>query len=373
MKPASLALALAITLMVLANAALVPALRAFYDVGYSGRVSPQFVTYDPLSIEDMLATADRVGGRSVFWIGDSIVHGRSLPGGDSPRLLEIELQRRFGPDVHVYNAAMPAARTGDKYAVLLRILAHRPSFIVLELKYLEFSRAQVESLPFRYPYLNGVVAEDPAYADRYRDFARYVSTPLAPPTTPLRNELERRANAILSVVRFRTLLQDIAFSGDLFARMMGAAPDPPIVSRPSAPAAPANIGDPRSTPARDPSNFTPAYSSGPFDAFPNAGLFFADRSLEALERSGVPAVSYLAAINHSLVGSLAADERFRSNVSLVTQIVARHSVPFQIDDAVLPEDRFFLDTEHLTVEGHVAMVQRLLADNASVFQQALGR
>ena len=361
----------ALAFFVALNAALPLVLRARYDIGYEGRVSAGFASLDPLSVDDMLALADRVGGRKVFWIGDSIVHGRTPLGGDSPRLLEIELQQRYGPDVHVYNAALAAARTGDKYGVLLQVLAHHPSLVIVELKYLEFSRAQAESIPFRYPYLNPVVATDPAYAGRYQAFDRYAQPPLSPPSTGLAIAADMEMERLLSIARFRALLQDIAFGGDLFDRLGGAAPDPPILARDYVPPPPGPSDAPPADP-RAPANFTGAYRSGPFDAFPNPGLFFLDRALTAIEASHVPAITYLAAINHTLVGTLASDALFNANVELIDRVIADHRVTFSDYDAALPDDSDFLDTEHLTTPGHVAMVHRLLADHPDVFDRAMG-
>jgi hypothetical protein len=364
----------ALIVFVAVNAAVTPVLNARYELGFvQGRVSPQFAAYDPLSVDEMLAAADRVGGRQVFWLGDSVVHARTFPGGDSPLLLEIELQRRYGPDIHVFNAAMPAARTGDKFAVLLRVLERRPALVIVEFKYLEFSRAQVESIPFRYPYLNRVVATDPGYASRYREFDRHATPPLVPPTAPAEVAFARAVDQFVALARFRTLLQHVAFAGPLFARLGGAPPEPTLPVRRRLPTTITPPPPPLDADPRDPNNFRGAYASGPFDAFPNAGLFFAERSFTAIERAGVPAIAYLASINHQLVDSVVDRALFNSNVALIQQIVQRHHVTFSDYNALLAGDyEHFLDTEHLTSAGHLATVRRILADHDGLIRAALG-
>jgi len=295
------------------------------------------------------------------------LYSRPPSGIGSPKLLEAELRLRYGPDVHVVNAALPAARTADKYAVLLRVLATRPALVIFQEKYLEFSRAQVESLVMRYPYLNPVIAEDPDYSAHYAEFNVHAAPPLTPPSSPTTVAAARAVDRAFSVYRFRGLLQRLSAGGDLFARLAGAPAEPPI------PPVDGPMCRGFNPIARDPASFTGAYQSGPFDAFPNAGLYFAARAADAIDRAGVPAFSYVAALNHPLLGSLATGPGFDRNVGIVDSVFSGRTFAFRDYATLALDDPLFLDTEHLSDLGHRAMVDRLLDDFGPVFARALDR
>ena len=362
-------------MFVLVNAVLPAALSTRFRIAYDSRTPAPLAQFDPLTVDEILDAADRLGGKSVFWIGDSIVWSGSQFGITGPQLLEIELQRLYGPDVHVLNAALPAARTADKYAVLLQVLARRPALVIYESKYLEFSRAQVETLTFRYPYLNGFVASDPEYVNVYRSFP-HTRPALVAPRSQLDVQTEHTLYRWLSVVRYRALLQQIAFGGDLYARLSGEPPSAgpgvsvggPVVGGTDGGRAAPRVPNPV---ARLPENFSGAYRSGPFDAFANAGLFFGRRAASALDATNVPRVTYVAALNHQLLGSLGSDELFRSNMAIVDGLFNGHQFPYSNYESSLSEDSYFLDTEHLSATGHLAMARLLISDHRGVFDRAL--
>ena len=364
-----LAPACALILFTLLNALLPALLSTRYRLGYDAGSPAPLAQVDPLTIDEVLDAADRAGGRSVFWIGDSVVWSSSTQM-TAPQLLEAELQREYGPDVHVFNAALPAARTADKYAILLRVLERRPALILYESKYLEFSRAQVETVTFRYPYLNEIVATDPAYAARLGDFP-YIRPPLVTTRSPLEVSIETTTQRWLSVLRYRALLQQIAFGGDLYGRLAGEPPSeaPPVSIGSSSDGAP--VAANAEAIARRPESFTGAYRSGPFDAFANAGLFFGQRVAATLDQSRVPVIAYVAALNHKLLGELGRDELFQSNMAIIDALFTGHRFPFSNYHQAIPEDRMFLDTEHLTVDGNLTMVHLLLNDHRAVFDGAL--
>jgi hypothetical protein len=138
-------------------------------------------------------------------------------------------------------------------------------------------------------------------------------------------------------------------------------------------ATPRPIEDAQNPAGRLPENFGPAYRSGPFDAFPNAGLFFAKRVAAALDASSTPSTIYVSALNHSLLGDVANGLVFSSNISLVEAIfTGAHPFPFRNYHDALPDDELFVDTEHLTAEGHRRMVDLILRDNASLFDRIFG-
>src|SRR5206468_12352563 len=195
-------------LVVLLNALLPMWLSTQYRLTYDERAPAPLAQYDPLTIDEILDAADRKGGRAVFWIGDSIVWSPAPNDVRSPQVLEAELQREYGADVHVYNAALPAARTADKFAILLRVLSRKPALVIYESKYLEFSRAQVETVTFRYPYLNEAVVSDPVYAEHYLDFP-YSRPNLIPPRAALEVDIDRALNRWVALLRYRALLEQI--------------------------------------------------------------------------------------------------------------------------------------------------------------------
>jgi hypothetical protein len=355
----------AAALFLLINALLPAALATRYQLAYDARAPAPLAQLDPLTIDEVLTAADRAGGRAVFWIGDSIIWSNNNEM-TAPQLLEVELRREYGADVHVFNAALPAARTADKYAILQRVLERRPALILYESKYLEFSRAQVETVTFRYPYLNDVVAADPEYVSHYRDFP-YTHPAMVAPRSPLETQIETTAYRFLSVLRYRAVLQQIAFGGDLYGRLSGEPPSemPPSIGTPTVAARD------RSAIARQPESFNGAYRSGPFDAFANAGLFFGERVAATLDQSPVPVIAYVAALNHQLLGELGRDELFQSNMAIVNSLFSGHRFPFANYEHSIPDDALFLDTEHLTVEGNLAMVHLLINDHRSVFDAAM--
>jgi hypothetical protein len=309
----------------------------------------------------------------VFWIGDSIVRGQNEVGTTGPQELEIQLQRLYGPDVHVLNAALPAARTADKYAILLEILAHRPALVIYESKYLEFSRAQVETITFRYPYLNDVVSGDPEYASVYQAFP-YTRPSLVAPRSQIAIHGEHVIYQWLSVVRFRRLLQQLAFGGALYQRLSGEPPSEGPVA-PDGGAAGSrgpSTGRLPNPAARLLESFSGAYRSGPFDAFANAGLFFGHRVAAVLDATTVPTIAYVAALNHQLLGSLGADDLFRSNMRIIDGLFAGHRFRYMNYESSLPDDSYFLDTEHLSQIGHRAMAEMLIHDHRDIFDRALG-
>src|SRR5260221_6992348 len=365
-----------VAILGLTNGLTFAALNVRYDVGYYGRMSSDTAQFDPLSIDDMLAYAGADTGPKVFWLGDSIVHSAGVDGA-LPDVLQRELQQRYGADVHVYNAAMDGSRSGDKYGVLRRALDTKPSLVILELKYNEFSRAQVEGLPFRYPYLNDAAATDLDYGAHYKEFG----VALRPPTSDLALRADRTLDRAIPIVRFRGLIQEALFGGDLFARLAGGAADPPIrtvsrsLSRSLWPAARSVAVAPPGTQETNPAgsiyaNFAPAYTSGPFDAFPNASLYFLRRIASDLDGSGIPAIVYFSSLDQGLLDGLMETDEFRSNVSLVDGIAAGHSFAYANYVRALP-DLDFLDTEHLTTIGRREFVARILNDHASTFDRAL--
>jgi len=339
-----------------------------YEIGYNGRFSGD-PRYDPLSVDDMIAAANSVGGRKVFWIGDSIIWGNGAFNITSPQLLEIELQARYGKDVHVFNAGLPAARTADKYAMLLEILATHPAMVIFELKYNEFTRAQVDAVVFRYPYLNDVVSNDPEYAAHYRDFIN-ATPPLTPPRPATDADAERAAERAFSVVRFRGLIDAGLFGGEPFSRLSGAPVGVPPPPRP--PSTRRGPDEAPNAPARLPENYRPSYLTGRFDSFPNAGLFFAERVAATLDAAGVPAITYFSALNHELLQDVAQGPTFDANVAMIDAIFSGHKFSYRNYHALLPSDDLFFDTQHLKALGDLAMVRQILADNGPLFDIALG-
>jgi hypothetical protein len=349
------------------------ALSTRFRISYDSRSPAPLAQFDPLTVDEILDAADRSGGKSVLWIGDSIVWSGSQFGITGPQMLEIELQRLYGPSIHVFNAALPAARTADKYAILLQVLARNPALVIYESKYLEFSRAQVETVTFRYPYLNDFVASDPEYAKVYGNFP-HTRPPLVAPRSQFEIQTEHALYRWLSIVRYRALLQQIAFGGDLFARLSGAPPSAgPVASVNDGVARPtgqAGVRVPNPV-ARLPENFSGAYRSGPFEAFANAGLFFGRRAAAALDATQVPRVVYTAALNHALLGALGSDDLFQSNMAIVDDLFSGHQFPYSNYHLSLSEDGNFLDTEHLSATGHLAMARMLISDHREVFDRAL--
>ena len=59
-------------------------------------------------------------------------------------------------------------------------------------------------------------------------------------------------------------------------------------------------------------------------------------------------------------------------MSIVDGLFRGHQFPYSNYQASLPEDSSFLDTEHLSANGHLAMVQMLINDHRDVFDRALG-
>src|SRR4029077_640184 len=119
-------------------------------------------------------------------------------------------------------------------------------------------------------------------------------------------------------------------------------------------------------------SFSGAYRSGPFDAFANAGLFFGERVAATLDQSPVPVIAYVAALNHQLLGDLARDDLFKSNMAIVNALFSGRRFPFSNYENAINDDALFIDTEHLTVDGNLAMVHLLIDDHRSVFDAALG-
>jgi hypothetical protein len=353
-------------LVILVNALLPAVLSTRYRLGYDEAGPAPLAQLDPLTIDEVLDAADRTGGRKVFWIGDSVVWSGEN-GVTAPMLLESELRQTYGPDVHVFNASLPAARTADKYAILLRVLERKPALVIYESKYLEFSRAQVETVTFRYPYLNTVVAADPEYAGSYQSFP-FTRPALVAPRSSFDVDIDRIVNRLASVLRYRALLQQVAFGGDLYSRLSGDdASEPPSTSN----GGQRVTGVPPSVVARRPESFSGAYRSGPFEAFANAGLFFGHRVATMLDRTRVPVIAYVAALNHDLLGTLGDDALFRSNMAIVDGVFAGHRFAFSNYHGAIRDDRLFLDTEHLTVAGNLAMIRHLVGDHRAVFDRAL--
>jgi hypothetical protein len=217
----------ALAIVVLVALVIPPALSSRYRLTYNERAPAPLAQVDPLTVDEIVDAARRAGGRTVYWIGDSVVwSGNETGTTTAPQLLEAELRRMYGSDVHVINAALPASRTADKYGILLKILEGAPSLVIYESKYLEFSRTQVETITFRYPYLNDIVSTDPAYGSRYQEFFR-TQPHLVAPRTRADVVAETTAERLLSFVRYRALLQQIVLGGDLYARLSDEPlPDP---------------------------------------------------------------------------------------------------------------------------------------------------
>ena len=125
--------------------------------------------------------------------------------------------------------------------------------------------------------------------------------------------------------------------------------------------------------ARRPESFTGAYHSGPFNAFANAGLFFASRVADTLDHTATPSIAYVAALNHQLIGPLGEEPLFHSNMAIVDGIFAGHTFAYRNYHAALPDDALFRDTEHLTEAGMVQMVRLLLDDNRALLDRVLGK
>jgi len=312
------------------------------------------------SLPYLLQRYERHDGRSVVFLGASVVHGSSYtkPEQTAPLVVERLLRRRpETADVRCFNFAVPSATMGDLYCLLSHFKTNKPDLIVLTINPKFFCRAVFSEAPVRFPRMWGMTAPE----DRAR-IASHDGLTFAQKQSALLNETIRRHWALPRWL-------------PLWGERLSGAPNPlgeALMRNLAEPLGEEFVNPNRPKPfLREPyrwrklSEVKVGYLYKAYAELPpreeNTNFFFLEQILALARENDFAVLPYITPFNRPMNDErkiLSVREYARFLQETLTVVRRNRYRLLNLTDAV--ESRWFGDLDHLLVEGHEQLAHALL-------------
>lgn len=306
--------------------------------------------------------------KNIILLGDSVAYGAgNLVESDENvgQYLENDLAAALpGQKVKVWNLAIPGSKPGDTYFLYKKALELKPDLILINLNYIFYTPANVES-----PLAHYWLAPDFDPDGRY---GKPVEKLLYP---DFEHRLKFLAYRYIPIYRYRDLVNALVFKdqpGGKFQAVVnsGIARLENLFS-----ATPARAEDRENTDPpvqqtagkknewfyQDWSKRLPGmawmYNNTSIDPKTNIAYLFTREIAEDIEKNNIPAVIFMAGQNHKMLKPLIDNSKYRENNERINQLFAGQNFYLNFDNKI--DDSVFVDNVHLTAAGNKILAERL--------------
>ncbi len=277
----------------------------------------------------------------IVMIGDSVAVGPKLLRRNETiaRYLELKLQQEFaGREIHVWNLSLPGARSTDQLCIVLKALPAKPDLVIVSGNYITFSQ-DVSQLPLLHPWLATNLNGAPESIRPYLQKHNYKETV----DSAVTNAFEKS---------FRTIGMRQAINALVFGEQPRVPFEDPNPILMTAVETGKRIGilQPRSWVGRAPLDNWRDKHALPITQNNFNGRFY-PQILEALRKSGAPALTYLTPQNPEPVATYMPHETYLANRKAIAGFFHDPQTPFYDFSDSVPTD-LFIDNDHMLPSGN---------------------